>query len=227
MRTALKNTIMFSVISLLLCLPLSFFSAHALTQKIRFVRTYSTILYIPGVLSTVIVAIMWSAILNPETGPINLFLKSVGLSSMAKVWLGEPATAFYSVVLVNLWQWFGYHMLIFYVSLQTIPEELYEAAGIDGANGKQKLWYVTIPLMRSSIKMNAMLITIGSLKCFEIVYTMTSGGPADTTQMLATYMYHNTFRRFHFGYGSAISIVIFILCITVSLIFQSIKTEQY
>lgn len=223
MMVALRNTLLFAGISLVFFLLLSFMSAYSLTQGVKFARAYSTILYAPGVISTVVIALMWSAIFNADTGPINLILRSLGLNSWAKVWLGDPKTAIYVIIFVNLWQWMGYHMLIFFTSLQAIPDELYEAASIDGASGRQRLFHITIPLMKSSIKMNAMLIIIGVFKCFDIVYTMTSGGPADSTQMLATYMYHNTFRRFNFGYGSAISIVIFLMSIFVSVVLQRIK----
>ncbi len=223
MRIAFKNTFLFAGISLLILLPFAFMLAVTLTTKIRFSKTISTILYMPGVISTVVVSLMWCAILNAESGPVNAVLRTMGLDFLARVWLGDPKVSMYVVIFVNVWQWAGYHMLIFYTSLQSIPGELYEAASIDGSDGFKTLRYITIPLMYNSIKMNATLIIIGSFKCFDIVYNMTMGGPADSTQMLATYMYHNTFRRFNYGYGSAISMVIFLLSITVSAILQKVK----
>jgi raffinose/stachyose/melibiose transport system permease protein len=217
---AFRNILLFSTISLALIMPLSFVLAYSLNSPIRFTKTFSTIFYVPGVISTIIIGLMWGAVLNFDTGFINTFLRRIGMGAFAKVWLGDPKLTIFVIILVNAWQWAGYHMLIFFASMQAIPEDLYEAARLDGANGWQRMVRLTIPLMAGSIKMNMILIIIGSFKCFDIVYTMTSGGPADSTQMLATYMYHNTFRRFNFGYGSAIAMIIFILCITCSLLLQ-------
>jgi raffinose/stachyose/melibiose transport system permease protein len=219
-KIAFRNIFLFSAVSLVVMLPLSFMLAYSLNAPIRFAKTFSVIFYVPGVISTVIIGVMWGAILNFDTGFINTLLRQIGLGSLVKVWLGDPKLTIFVIILVNAWQWAGYHMLIFFASLQAIPEDLYEAAMLDGAGKWQRLFRLTIPLMTGSIKMNMILIIIGSFKCFDIVYTMTYGGPADSTQMLATYMYHNTFRRFNFGYGSSIAMIIFILCITCSLLLQ-------
>lgn len=223
MQIAVRNTFLFAGISLLVMLPLSFMLAYVLSEGVRFGKWFSILFYLPGVVSTVIVSLMWCAILNADIGPLNALLRAVGLDSLAKVWLGDPKITIFVIIFVNLWQWSGYHMLIFYTSLQVIPLEIYESAALDGATDWKRLCHVTIPLMASSIKMNAMLIIIGSFKCFDIVYTMTSGGPADSTQMLGTYMYHSTFRRFSFGSGSAISMIIFLLCVLFTVLLQKVK----
>ncbi|MDR1948170.1 MAG: sugar ABC transporter permease [Spirochaetaceae bacterium] len=200
--------------------------ANSLNSPIKLSKTFSTVLYLPGVISTIILSLMWGAILNYDTGFLNTLLRSTGLKALVRVWLGDPKLTIYVVILVNCWQWAGYHMLIFYASLQAIPGDLYEAAQLDGASGFQCLFGITIPLMAGAVKMNVILIIIGSFKCFDIVYAMTMGGPADSTQMLATYMYHNTFRRFNFGYGSSIAMLIFVLCIVTALLLQQWRFDS-
>jgi raffinose/stachyose/melibiose transport system permease protein len=218
--TALQNTVRWAVISIAVLIPVSFFIANSLNSVIKYSGVFSVIFYLPGILSTVIISLMWSSILNADYGILNAGLEAMGLVSLTRVWLGDPKTAMYAVILVSCWQWTGYHMLIFFASIQAIPPSIYEAANLEGANGFNCLVKVTIPLMASTIKMNVILLLIGTLKAFDMVYIMTSGGPADSTQMPATYMYENTFHRFNYGYGSAISMMIFVLSITVSIILQ-------
>ena len=225
MKIAFRNVFLFSGLSLLVLLPLSFFLANSLHETVKFSKAFSTVIYLPGVVSTVIISLMWGAILNFDTGFINVTLRAVGLKNLAKVWLGDPKITIYIVILVNTWQWAGYHMLLFLASLQAIPEELYEVAELDGSTGIQRLFRITIPLMAGTIKMNIILIIIGSIKCFDNVFAMTYGGPADSTQMLATWMYQNTFRRFSFGYGSAIAMVIFALCIVSTFVLRCLHFE--
>jgi raffinose/stachyose/melibiose transport system permease protein len=224
-KIAFKKILLLSGLSLLIMLPLSFMLANSLHGPIQFSKTFSTIFYLPGIISTIIISLMWGAILNFETGFINTILRAIGLTGLTRVWLGDPKITIYVIILVNTWQYAGYHMLLFLASRQAIPEELYEAAELDGADGLQRLFRLTVPLMAGAIKINMILIIIGSFKCFDIVYSMTYGGPADSTQMLATYMYHNTFRRFNFGYGSSIAMLIFVLCITASVILQRWRFE--
>ena len=219
---AFRNIFYMIVISFIFMLPIALLLANSLSSVIRGNRFYSVVFYMPCIISTIMIALMWSAIFNTDIGPINSILKAVHLDFLAMTWLGDPKITIFVVIFVNTWQYVGYHMLIFLTSLQAIPESIFEASRIDGAGGFMKLIYITVPLLKESIKLNSILVVIGSFKAFDLVYAMTSGGPADSTQMLATYMYHNTFRRFNFGYGSAIAMTIFILSITTSLIQQKI-----
>jgi raffinose/stachyose/melibiose transport system permease protein len=219
-RTALQNTVTWAFVSLVVLIPVSLLIANSLNSGIKYSDSFSTIFYLPGILSTVIISLMWTSILNADYGIFNNILETIGLTSLTRVWLGDPKTAMYVVILVTCWQWTGYHMLIFFASIQSIPGSIYEAANLDGVNGFSRLFRITIPLMASTIKINVILLLIGTLKAFDSVYVMTSGGPADSTQMPATYMYENTFHRFNYGYGSAISMMIFVLGITVSVVLQ-------
>jgi raffinose/stachyose/melibiose transport system permease protein len=220
MRIALRNTVIWGVTSLVALIPISFLLANSLNSNVNFTKIFSTIFYLPGILSTVIISLMWTSILNADYGLLNTVLSKIGLESLTQVWLGDPKITIFVVVLVCCWQWTGYHMLIFLASIQSIPHSIYEAANIDGVNGISSLFRITIPLMAPTIKMNMILLLIGTFKAFDNVYIMTSGGPADSSQMLATYMYENTFHRFNYGYGSAISMLIFVLSIMVSILLQ-------
>jgi raffinose/stachyose/melibiose transport system permease protein len=220
MRIAIRNVILWALTSVVVLIPLSFLLANSLNSNISFSKTFSAIFYLPGILSTVIVSLMWGAILNADFGILNSVLNKIGLGRFAKIWLGDPKITIFVVILVCCWQWAGYHMLIFYASIQAIPYSIYEAAYIDGVNGFTRLFKITIPLMASTIKMNLILLLIGTFKSFDLVYIMTAGGPADSTQMFATYMYESTFHRFNYGYGSAISMLIFMLSILGSVLLQ-------
>ena len=225
-RLGFRNTLYLLLISMLVMFPISFLLANSLVSIKRKTKLYSTVFYLPNVVSTVIVALMWSFIFNYENGVVNNFLRLIHLESLEQVWLGDPNIAIFTVILVNTWQFVGLHMIIFYTSLQSIPTSIYEAAEIDGAYGIKKLWHITLPLMREPLKMNTILIAIGSLKAFDLVWAMTYGGPNDATQLLSTYMYHNTFRRFQFGYGSAIAMTIFVLALAASFIIQKLFAQR-
>jgi raffinose/stachyose/melibiose transport system permease protein len=221
--TALKNVVLFALLSLLIMLPLAFMLAYSIASPIKFSKTFSTIVYLPGIISSVIIGLMWGAILNYDSGFVNTLLRQIGLGNLARVWLGDPKITMYVVIIVNTWQYAGYTMLLFLASMQSIPVDIYEAAGLDGVSGVQRIFRITVPLMTSTIKLNMINMTIGAFKCFDIVYSMTLGGPANSTQTLATYMYENTFRRIQFGYGSAISMLIFVMCIAITLILQKAR----
>jgi raffinose/stachyose/melibiose transport system permease protein len=124
------------------------------------------------------------------------------------------------------WKYFGFHMLLYMAGLQNIPVELEEAARIDGASGFQILWRIILPLLRSTIRTTVFLSVLGSLQVFAIVWIMSQGGPAGASETMATYLYRFGFVRFYLGYGSAVAVVMFIICITFSLVYQKLFKEQ-
>ncbi len=152
-------------------------------------------------------------IFNVEYGMFNCFLELIGLEFLRQNWLGDPDLAMFAVCVVIIWQFVGLYFIIFMSALQTVPNDILEAAELDGANEWQKTWYVTLPSIWNVILVSIVLCISGSLKTFDLIFVMTSGGPANATEVMATYMYTETFRGLRYGYGSAISVLIFVFSI--------------
>lgn len=214
MLIALRNVFVFMATGIFIMLPAAFLVAFSLTRVEVMNRAYSAVVYVPVVLSTVVIGIMWSSILNPDTGVFDPLVRSLGLRFLARPWLSMPETAIFPVVAINIWQWTGLHMIIYLTALESISPSLYESARIDGASQWHELRHISIPLTLTATRLNVSLVIIGSLKTFDLVFAVTGGGPINATEVLGTYMYRNTFRRFDFGYGGAIAVAIFVLSLT-------------
>lgn len=184
--------------------------------------------FIPNVISVAVIASMWVYIFNYDFGLINNVLKWIGLDNLQQEWL-NPEHALGSVLFVLIWHGFGWGMLIYYAGVKGIDQELYEAAAIDGATGLRTYQYITLPLMKPIIRVNVTLAIISALKQMETVYLLTNGGPGDTTQFLANYLYLKAFRSYEYGYGNAISVVFVMVCILATIILNKIfkSTEEF
>ncbi len=208
--TALKNNVFVVVASVFAQIPLGILAAIVLTAKLRFARFFRTAFFVPMVLSTVVVGLLWSTILNSQVGPLKAVLEAVGFATTPD-WLGDPSIAMYTLCGVIVWQFVGLYMVIFLAALQNIPEELLEAAEIDGAGETAKLLKIRLPLLKPTIAAAVVLCISGSMRSFDLIYVMTAGGPAHATEVMATYMYNKTFTVYRYGYGSAVSLVICVL----------------
>jgi len=174
----------------------------------------------PYVLSEVITAIMWLFLYNPD--PERGFLNAVLVlfpGTKAQPWLGNTDTVLLAVFIALTWKYFGFHMLLYLTGLQNIPTEIEEAGRIDGANSFQSFFYITLPLLSSTIRTSVYLSVLGSIQQFILVWIMTKGGPVNASETLATYMYRFGFVRFQLGYGSAVAIYMFLICLIFSLIY--------
>jgi ABC-type sugar transport system permease subunit len=198
------------VISLLLALLLH----QALLGR----TVYRTILFMPVVLSFVVVSILWTWLYNDQFGLINNLLRAVNLQSLAVPWLGSANYALFSLILVDIWKWYGFHMVIFLAALQTIPAELYEAARVDGASRWAQFRSITLPQLRPVMVINVTLALLGAFNVFDIPYIMTQGGPAGATNVLALYSYSQAFQFGRLGYGAAISYALLLLVSIVALV---------
>jgi len=216
------NNIMVVLASVFGQIPLGLVIAILINKKLKSSSFFRTVFFIPMILSTVVVGLLWSTILNVQVGILNQLLEFIGLDSLAKNWLGDPKYAMLTICLVIIWQFVGLYMIIFLAALQNIPEEIFEAADIDGATEAQKLFKVTIPMLWENIMSAVVLCIAGGMRTFDLVFVMTKGGPAHATELMATYMYNKTFEVYKYGYGSAVSLLIFI--ISFSLIIVSRKT---
>jgi raffinose/stachyose/melibiose transport system permease protein len=222
---ALRNGFLIIAFSLFLQLPLSLMLAVLVGRDLPGRVFFRVIFFMPYVLSEVIAALMWLFILNPdpERGFINAII--VLLGGTAQPWLGDTQLVLGAIFVALTWKYFGYHMLLFMTGLQNIPSEIEEAARVDGVNTFQNFFYITLPLLSSTIRTSVYLSILGSLQQFILVWIMTKGGPVNASETMATYMYRFGFVRFQLGYGSAVAIYMFLICLIFSLIYQSLTRQ--
>jgi raffinose/stachyose/melibiose transport system permease protein len=223
---ALRNGLLIIVLSLSVQLPLSLLLAVLVGRDLPGRVFFRTVFFLPYVLSEVIAALMWLFILNPdpERGFINAILVLLP-HGVARAWLGNTSLVLPAIFAALTWKYFGYHMLLFMTGLQNIPQEVEEAGRIDGANSFQNFFYITLPLLGSTIRTSIYLSVLGSLQQFILVWIMTKGGPVNASETMATYMYRFGFVRFQLGYGSAVAIYMFLICLIFSLIYQRLTRQ--
>ncbi len=206
---SLKNNLYVVAASVFGQIPIALFFAILLNRKLKGGKIFRTLGFMPVVISTVIISLVWGMMYNSRRGLFNHLLELVGLGEWAQNWLGDPKWAMISVCITIIWQFVGLYLIIFLAALQNIPQEIYEAARIDGASGWKQTLYITLPMMRNAIAVAVILCISGSLRTFDLIYVMTSGGPGHSTEVLAMYMFDQTFSSTRFGYGSALSLFIF------------------
>ena len=216
----------FSAASLIIYLAV----AMVLATKIKGANLFRKIYLIPMLLSSVAIAQLWLRIYHPTNGIVNSFLETIGFSN-PPAWLAEPSLVLYALFIPILWQYAGFYILIYYAALKNIPASLEEAAKIDGANAWQIAWKIKLPLIMEVIKVTIVLAVVGSLKYFDLIFVMTDGGPNGASEVMASYMYHEAFRSYDFGYGSAIGFFLLVICLVVTWIIRKLtatkETIQY
>lgn len=185
---------------------------------------FRCIYFIPNVISVAVIAYLWKFIYNPDFGLLNNVLKMFGVTEPVN-FLSQQ-NAIWSVLVVLIWHGFGWGMLIYYTGIKNIDPVLYEAAAIDGANWWSTFFRVTLPLMKPVIQINVTMAIISALKQMETVYLLTNGGPANSTQFAANYLYQQAFKAFKYGYGNAIGVIFIIICIAVTVILNTIFKEK-
>lgn len=210
---ALKNNILMVVGSLIAHMPLAMFFANAIFKKIKGSAFFQTVFFLPCVICGVAVGLTWTFIYNGNYGLLNAFFKLIGLGDFTQVWLANKDLAMFCIIIVIMWQYVGYHMVIQLAAMRNIDASYYEAAQIDGASGWQQFKSITSPLIRPILKIDAVLIITGSLKYYDLVAVMTSGGPNHATEVMSTYMYYEAFNILKYGYASAIGVILMLLCI--------------
>lgn len=217
---ALANNILIVGLSIVVQLPLALALALLIRQNLRGRTVFRVIFFLPYVLSEVVTGVIWSFIYNPQSGLLNSLLGAILPGFQPVGWLGEPALVLFALFAVVSWKYFGLHLILYMAGLQNIPAELEEAAIIDGANGWQVLRHVTIPLLAPTLRLSVYLSVLGSLQIFDLVWVMTTGGPVNASETMATYLYKFGFQRFALGYGSAVAVLLFLICFGFSLIYQ-------
>lgn len=219
--SALSHNVIYAFGTVVIKLVFGFLIALILNKKLRGITVFRTILFTPVVISFIAIGAMWVWILDPTMGLLNNFLISIGVMDPTKVvaWLGDPKTALLSLMVIDLWKWMGYHIVLFLAGLQTIPSDLYEAGEIDGANGFQRMRYITIPQMKNVFYMNLAFCLTGGFNVFDVVMATTEGGPYGTTEVISKYIYDTSFGSTNqFGYAMAISMFVFVMMLIVTLL---------
>ncbi|WNS42883.1 sugar ABC transporter permease [Paenibacillus sp. MMS20-IR301] len=215
-RVALRNNIMWMIGSLTVIIGLGLMFALLLNRRLKGRSIFRSVFYFPYVLSGIIVALMWTWLYHPSKGFFNVVLEQLGLGAWAHAWLADPRTALAAVFVAGVWQGVGLPMVLFLAGLQTIPRDCYEAAIIDGAKPRQSFRYITVPLLSETFVIVFATTLVNAMKVYDIIYGMTAGGPAQSTQVLSSWMYYQTFKLNNIGAGSAISwVLVFITMIVI------------
>ncbi|WP_193105504.1 carbohydrate ABC transporter permease [Brachybacterium sp. FME24] len=214
---AAVNNVLWSIVTIVLPMTLGLLFAVVLNRKSRTSPIFRTIFYAPAVLPLVSIASIWAWLYDPSDGAINTVLRTIGLSGLEQSWLGQDSTALWSVMIPAVWVRTGFPMLLYLAALQSIPDELYEAASMDGANRRKQFTRITFPSLRDTHYIVLALSLIESFKVFDLVYAMTYGGPGYSTQVMGTWMYANVFQYFNAGYGTAIAVVITVVAVAAGI----------
>ena len=214
---AFRNNLIIVVLSILIQLPIAMALAVLLDKGGKKLQLFKTVYFFPMLMSTVAIGILFKYIYDPQFGMVTSLLEAANLEFLVRNWLGDPGVVLYSVIGVICWQYIPFYMILFLAALAGIPEELREAALIDGATENQYFWRIVLPLLRGTISTAMVLSLIGSLKYFDLIWVMTEGGPTNASELMATYMYKKAFQSFEMGYGSTVATALFVIVMTIAL----------
>jgi raffinose/stachyose/melibiose transport system permease protein len=216
-QRAIGNNFLIVGLSLLIQGPLAVGVALLLSRRLRGRTVFRALIFVPYVLAEVIAGLSWKLLLSPRGG-VNALLESIGLGDLAQPWLANPEIALGVMFVILTWKYLGFAILLMLAGLQGVPQELQEAAAIDGASWWQTQWRITLPLLAPTIRIWAFLSIIGSLQLFDMVWVTTKGGPVGATNTMAVYMLQNG--QSAPGYGSAVAVILFAISLVVAVIFQ-------
>ncbi len=217
---AFSNNLIILVLSLLIQLPFALMLALTIGKDLPGRTIFRTIFFLPFILSDVVTGVIWTFIYRPEGGLLNTTLQSLFPGYQLQLWLADPKMVLGCIFLVMLWKYFGLHLVLYVAAIQNIPDEIVDAARIDGSSPLQVVRYITIPLMSSTIRLSIFLSALGSLQYFDLVWVMTMGGPVHASETMETYLLQYGFRSFQMGYGSAIGVIMFATSFVFALMYQ-------
>jgi putative chitobiose transport system permease protein len=213
----LGQTLLYLVIVVPALVILPIFLAILVNQQVKGIGFFRSAYYVPVVTSMVVVGIAWKWV-YADKGILNYILESVGLISEPVNWLTSTTTSIFAVMVVTIWKGLGYYMVIYLAGLQSISDDLYEAAEIDGASKWKQIWHITIPLLMPSIMIVTIMSSISAMKVFEEIYVMTGGGPLNSSKTLVFYIYEEAFDKLQMGYASAAGVILFVITLIFSVI---------
>lgn len=224
-RIALKNNLIWIVLTILVTMTVSLLFAVILNLKFAGRTFFRALFYFPAVVAPIAVAIIWRWIYNPQIGFINQLFKTLGIN-YKQTWISDPKAALFAVFFASLWAGIGNPMILFLAGLQGVSPEVLEAATIDGAGPVKKFFYMTIPLMKQTFVMVIATLITSAMKVYDIVAGLTDGGPNNSTQMLATYMYSQTFQYNNVGMGTAVAVIMVLMMLVVIIPFVRFTAKE-
>ena len=224
-RLTISNTLKFTVYSLLFQFVIGFALAVFFNKNFSFAKPIRGLLMIPWMIPMTVTALIFKFIFSTDVGIINYFLRSLGIISENIEWLTNPNIAMGCVIFANIWIGIPFNTILLSTGLTTIPQELYESAAMDGANGFQRFIKITLPLLRSTIESVLVLGFIYTFKCYDLIYVMTSGGPVNSTHLMSTYSYKLSFEMFDYSMGSAAANVLLVILMVVGMVYLKITME--
>lgn len=216
---AVLHNLIIVALSLVVQLPLSLGLALLLNRRLRGRTFLRLVVFAPYVLSEAITAVVWLLLLQPG-GFVDELMRAVGLGGLVHHWLADRGIVLYTLFVVITWKYIGFGIILLLAGLQGIPDELREAAKLDGATAWESVRHLVLPLLAPTIRIWIFLSVIGALQLFDLVWIMTLGGPANASTTMATYLIDRGFRRYEFGYGSAVAVVLFAICFAFALVYQ-------
>ena len=214
----LKNFVIFALVTVIVQAVLGMIYASFFVNRLRGSNFFRILFYLPAVVTSTIIGQVFSKFFEANRGYLNTLLRSVGLDALCQTWLADPKLALGCLCFVNIWQWTGYSMLLYYAGMLNISNDIYESAEIDGANKIQQFTRITFPLLRGTHFTVFILGMLGSLKCYDIVYVLTDGGPNYATEMFATYIQKLSFNLFKQGEASTVVVIMFVIAMVITAI---------
>ena len=215
---SVTNNIIFFVGTVFIQAGLGFLLAVLLKMKLPGSNLFKAVYFMPIAMATSIITAVFKIIMDPTNGALNQFLRAIHLDGLAMSWLGDTKIALFSVIVVNIFQWMGFSMITYYAGLMSLPEDVYEAAKIDGAGFWRPLASVTLPMVKGTTNVLIVLGIVGSLKTFDLVKLLTAGGPGRTTTVMNTYLYEKAFNDFNAGGAASIGVAILVIAMIMSFL---------
>lgn len=216
--TSVWNNILFFFGTVFVQALVGFLLAVLLKKKLFGSNVFKAIYFLPIAMATSIITAIFRIIMDPTNGSLNQFLRAVHLDGLAQNWLGDPKIALFSVIIVNIFQWMGFSMITYYAGLMSLPDDVYEAAKIDGAGFWRTTFSVTFPMLKGTTNVLIILGIVGSLKTFDLVKLLTDGGPGRATTVMNTYLYEKAFRDFNAGGAASIGVAILVIAMIMSFL---------
>ncbi|MCS3917578.1 ABC-type sugar transport system permease subunit [Caldanaerobacter subterraneus subsp. tengcongensis MB4] len=223
---AVYNGFYLAVLALIFMNSLALFLAILVNNDIRGASVYRVIFYIPPILSGIVVGYIWKWIYDPTYGILNAILEYLHLGFLKHAWLSDVKTALLSVAIASIWQGFGGSFIIFLAGLQGIPQELYEAAKVDGASAWEQFRWITLPLLSKTYTIVSILTILGAMQLLTLVLALTNGGPGFETEVPALRIYKEAFSSYRFGYATALSVILGLMLLIISLIQIKLRREE-
>jgi raffinose/stachyose/melibiose transport system permease protein len=224
--TSLLNSVLLGLSLIMIQHPFAIFIAMLIQYCGRWEKMLRVCIFIPSIISTFVTTKLWVSIFDTQFGLLNRFLTAIGQPELNQDWLGSPSWAIACVIVVCMWQGLGYAFILYYAGIKGVPKDLYEAAMLDGASQTQLNLRIVLPLLAPVLRINLVLAVVSAFKQMETVYLMTNGGPANSTQFMSTYLYSKAFRESMYGYGNAVSIVLVVICLIVTVLLNRLMKRE-